>query len=299
MNNNTTDTLASLYNSKGNIEAEIKQLEEQINSYYDPDEINKQDEGTLILTNPDEKAKLKKEVKVLEEKKKNVEENIRQIEKEREETEDKELETVYDTQEEFSEDMTGKPKYFQKNMVLIGKSACKIAQQYENYMFIQFDLKNYSNDETGILENINDIIDTKNIQEQPIALFRNAQAYTHINSLVSFLARDQQKYKNLYLFEENFDNMLQFKNQFQGVYNNDDFKKHLPAYYLIKPEEPDTENECSITIKDPPLKKNNVGIGFVILLLVILLSLSFGFYKVLKRKKNVSLKKQKIGRKNT
>jgi hypothetical protein len=84
------------------------------------------------------------------------------------------------------------------------------------------------------------------------------------------------------------------------VYNNDDFKKHVPAYYLIKLEEPDTENECSITIKDPPqLKANNVGIGFVILLLVIFLSLSFGFYKVLKRKKHVSLKKQKIGRKNT
>jgi hypothetical protein len=52
------------------------------------------------------------------------------------------------------------------------------------------------------------------------------------------------------------------------------------------------ENEYSIAIKDPPpLKENNVGIEFVILLLVIgywllviFLNLSFGFYKVLKRK---------------
>ena len=196
--------------------------------------------------------------------------------------------------------MTRKPEYFKKNMVLIGETACKIAKQYEKDMFIQFDLKDYSNDENAtIVETINNIIGKKNIEKQPIALFRNAQAYTHINTLVSFLARDQQKYNNLYLFEENFDNMLHFKNNFQGVYNNYDFSKYSPAYYLIKPEETDTENECSITINPPPLKENNVGIGFVILLLVILLSLSFGFYKVLKRKKNVSLKKQKIGRKNT
>ena len=62
MNNNTTDTLASLSNSKDEIEAKIKKLTEQIKPFFDPDEINRQDEGTPIVPDPEKKAELEQEV---------------------------------------------------------------------------------------------------------------------------------------------------------------------------------------------------------------------------------------------
>lgn len=121
-------------------------------------------------------------------------------------------------------------------------------------------------------------------------MFRNAQSYKGINNLVNVLASDHQEHMNLYLFEEDYNNMLEFKNKYNAVYNN---KYSYNHHYLIN-EKTKNETQCSITITEPPLKENNTFkiIGFVIILTLLLL---FGFYKVL-RGKVLKRKKQKNGK---
>merc|ERR1712146_857119 len=177
----------------------------------------------------------------------------------------------------FEENMKSSPDLFPKNMCLIGKSACETVQKYQQYMFIEFDLKN-SRTILDISETLKETIKKKNIKEQPIALFRNAQLFENIGTLVDVLGYDHQKHTNLYLFEENFDNMLTFKNKYVDVYYN----RYIieSNVFLIHSE---TEKECSITITELPLKENNPFIK-IIGLVIILTLLLFGFYKVLREK---------------
>ena len=162
-----------------------------------------------------EKKKMQKEAE-----KKEVDKKIKQIKKKYQNARDEKLKTEYMTETHFEEDMNNLPDVSFKELCLIGKSACQTVQKYQNFMFIEFDLKN-SMTIRAITDKLREVKNKRNIGKQPIALFRNAQSYKEIDGLVELLASNNErddtnkKHINLYLFEQNFDNMFAFKKNFQ------------------------------------------------------------------------------------
>jgi len=278
--------LPSLYNLKYSNEDRIKELKKEINPVLEPEELGKPYESKL---NEDQKKEKENQIRSLETENQKIEEKIKKIKKQNQEKRDEILRTEYKTEIHFKENMESSSDLLPKNMCLIGKSACETVQKYQQYIFIEFDLKN-SMTSIDISNTLKETIDKKKIKNQPIALFRNAQLFKeNIGTLVDTLGNDHQKHTNLYLFEENFDNMLTFKNKYVDVYYN---RFIIESNVFLIHSETENEKECSITITEPPLKENNTFIkiiGFVIGFVIL-----FGFYKVLREK--VLRKKQKNGK---